>query len=167
MADLWDSIFAASNQGYFGSASPYGDPRDVFIDSVVDAGGSALATGQSVVDGFSGITVGTDFTDDYLVAYNGSVSEVDIFVGGFGADTFVVGDSFFGSYYTGASISVVADYNYFQGDVIQLSGALANGYTYEQGNFGMGNATVDTVIYFNGDPVTVLVDTPQFSFVYG
>ena len=78
-----------------------------------------------------------------------------------------MGDSYFGSYYIGPSISVVADYNYAQGDVIQLSGALAEWYTYEQGNFGMGDATVDTVIYFNGDPITVLVDTPQFAFVYG
>ncbi len=147
---------------YFGSASPFGDPRDAYINGLNQELTNAAATRQNRIWQSSDIISG-GFTNDYITGYNWTVNEVDILVGGQGADTFVAGDSI-GVHYLDSAVSVVADYDYYQGDIVQLSSLGISGYTYQQGNFGLGNETIDTVIYYNNDPIMVLSDAPTFSF---
>jgi Ca2+-binding RTX toxin-like protein len=111
MSAISDFIFANSNQDYFGSSSPFGDPRDVFIDSVVNQPSSEISATAQVNNNL----VGTQ-GNDYLAAYNFTVNELDTLTGGAGADTFVAGNAS-GIHYTGAAISFVTDYNSAQGDV--------------------------------------------------
>lgn len=164
MSAIADFVFANSNQDFFGSSSPFGDPRTVFSDGLTDSVNEAVITGQDIIFQTSGIFVGS-FGNDYLTAYNWTLDEVDILVGGTGADIFVAGDVF-GIHYTGSAISIVTDYNYFEGDVVQLSGLGSGGYSYLQGNFGLGSTVIDTVIYYNNDPIVALADTPQFSWTF-
>jgi hypothetical protein len=164
MSALSNFIFANANQGYFGSASPFGDPRDVYINGINQELTTAVTTGQSQTWRSSSILAGTA-GDDYLGAYNWTADEVDVLAGGLGADVFVAGDGF-GVHYLNVAVSIVADYNYYQGDVVQLSSLGAAGYTYQQGAFGLGNETVDTVLYYNGDPIMALADTPLFTYSF-
>jgi len=160
MSAISDFIFANSNQDYFGSSSPFGDSRDVFIDGVVNQPRSGTPSAALVNTNFIG-TQG----NDYLAAYNFHPSEQDTLTGGAGADTFVAGNTT-GIHYTGSAISFVTDYNYAQGDVIQLAAIGDGGYTYEFNNFGLGTEADDAVIYYNGDPIMALVDTSQFDWIF-
>lgn len=70
MSALSDFIFANSNQGYFGSASPFGDPRDVYINGINREMTTARSTARGQTWQTSSILVGT-FRNDYLTAYKG------------------------------------------------------------------------------------------------
>lgn len=162
MSFLSDFIYANSNQDYFGSASPFGDPRDVYINGLNQELSNAAATRQNQTWQTSDIISG-GLTNDYITGYNWTANEVDILVGGQGADVFVAGDRA-GVHYLNSAVSIVADYDYSQGDIVQLSSLGVGGYSYQQGNFGLGNETIDTTIYYNNDPIMVLADAPTFSF---
>lgn len=161
MSALSDFIFANSNQDYFGSASPFGDPRDVYINGINQEMMNAVTTGQEQTWQTSNVIVGS-FGNDYVAGYDWTTNEVDILVGGTGADAFVAGDEY-GVHYTNTAVAIVADYNLAEGDVVQLSSWGAD-YTYLQGDFGLGSATLDTVLYYNNDPIMVLADTTQFNY---
>jgi hypothetical protein len=163
MSTTSDFIFANSNQSFFGDSSPFGDPRDAFINGAVRTRETGVSSGGSQTSLSNNLMVG-GFGNDYLTAYNWTSNEVDILVGGGGSDTFVAGNGN-GSHYLGEAVAIVNDYNFYEGDVVQLSSWGAEGYTYRQDNFGQGNATLDTAIYYNNDMVMLLVDTNQFSYV--
>jgi hypothetical protein len=162
MSALSDFIFANSNESYFGKSSPFGDPRDVYINGINREMTNAISTGKNQTWQSSGIFVGS-FRNDYLTSYNWTVNEVDIVIGGRGADTFVAGDGY-GVHYTNVAISIVADYKLAEGDVVQLSAKGAGRYSFLQGNFGLGGATVDTVLYYNNDAIMALADTARFNW---
>ena len=68
--------------------------------------------------------------------------------GGLGADTFVLGDSF-GSYYQGLGYATITDFNYAEGDKIDVFGS----YT----NYGVTDlANGDAQIKYNGDLIAVV-----------
>lgn len=164
MSALSKFIFANSNQNYFGAASPFGDPRDVYINGVNEELTTAIRTGQGQTFQSSSILVGNT-GNDYLGAYNWTADEVDILVGGLGADIFVAGD-ISGIHYLNVGVSVVADYDYYGGDFVQLSSLGSGGYTYQVGNFGLGTEVADMVFYYNGDPIMALADAPQVNYYF-
>lgn len=167
MSLLRNTILSASNAGYLGSVSPYGDPRDVYINGVND---SLLGSSGTVQKGryqYGNVVVG-GFRNDYLTAYNARTSNIDILMGGAGADKFVAGDRFGIHYLKRNSIALVADYKYLQGDVIQLSSRGRGRYTWRRDNFGLGSAQVqDMVWYYNNKPVMAIVDAPIVNYVWG
>jgi serralysin len=162
MSGLSDFVFANSNQSYFGNASPFGDPRDAYINGINKTMNKAASTGQGQTWQSSNTLVG-GFGNDYITAYNWTSNEVDILVGGKGSDTFVAGDRY-GVHYLNAAVAIVADYNFYEGDVVQLSSRGSGGYTYRQGNFGLGSSALDTTIYYNNDAIMVLSDTTKFNW---
>lgn len=100
--------------------------------------------------------------DDRLKAYGGSKEEVDILTGGFGADTFVLGDrtkgqSDFGGSYQGSGHAIITDFRDYEGDKIQL---LKNGnYQLKVEDKHIGSATKDdTTIYYKGDIIAYVQD---------
>lgn len=172
MSALSKFIFANSNQNYFGKSSPFGNPRDVYMNGINREMRTAAAVGRN--ENWrtsatwkswqtSNIVVGS-FANDSLTAYNGTANEVDVLVGGRGADVFVAGNRF-GIHYLNQAIAIVADYNFAQGDVVQLSSLGSGRYTYRRGNFGLGNSATDTVIYYNNNAIMALADTTHFRYV--
>ena len=100
--------------------------------------------------------------DDTLKAYGGKKEEVDILTGGFGADTFVLGDrnaqgqSDFGSSYQGSGHAIITDFHDYEGDKIQL---LKNGnYQLKFEDKHIGGTTNDTTIYYKGDIIAYVQD---------
>jgi hypothetical protein len=156
---LQKMTFANTNQDFFGSSSAFGDARSVFGSCVANA----ASTQQTSTWQASNVGVGS-FGNDYITQYSWTANEVDILVGGGGTDIFVAGDRF-GPHYLGSAISIVADYNLRQGDMVQLAASGAGGYTYRTGSI-LGGRALDTVLYYNNDPIMVLVDASTFKFTY-
>ncbi|MEG4804807.1 hypothetical protein QUB63_29680 [Microcoleus sp. ARI1-B5] len=109
-------------------------------------------TGNDTLRGGSG--------KDYLNGF-GSGKEYDILTGGTEADTFVLGQSVEGQYpsvyYLGNGYATITDFSLAQGDVIQITGNFAEGYSLGLNNWG-GAATQDTGIFFKGDLIGVVQD---------
>jgi len=111
--------------------------------------------------GNDSLTGGTGF--DYLDGAsdgtgNGIASgtEFDTLTGGVGGDRFVLGD-FSGVYYLGNGHATITDFSLGQGDIIQIKGKFADGYSVGLGNWG-GAATQDTGIFFKGNLIGVVQD---------
>ena len=107
------------------------------------------------------LTGGTGF--DYLDGANdgtgkgiASGKEFDTLTGGVGEDRFVLGD-FSGVYYLGKGHATITDFSLVQGDIIQIKGNFADGYSLKLGNWG-GAATQDTGILFKGNLIGVVQD---------
>lgn len=162
---LQSTIYAASNAGFLGTTATFGDPRDVYINGVnasLSAASSAVQRGRYQ----SGNVVVGGFNNDYLTAYNPNTSGIDVLAGGKGADTFVAGDRS-GIHYLGKNGVVVADYNYLEGDVVQLSSLGAGRYTQRQQNLGLGGSALDTGLYYNNKLVMAISDASVVRFLYG
>ncbi|MGB3613899.1 MAG: hypothetical protein WBA10_08910, partial [Elainellaceae cyanobacterium] len=96
---------------------------------------------------------GSDFLNggsgsDYINGYGGTFGEYDTLTGGYGADTFVLGDSF-GSYYQGVGYATITDFNFAEGDKIDVFGSYLN-----YGVTDMVNG--DAQISYYGDLIAVV-----------
>lgn len=127
---------------------------------------SSLATTSS---GFntngSNLVLGT-WGNDYISGYSWTTQEVDVLAGSYGADQFSLGTSWGGVYYQGSAFSIIADYNPWEGDVIEIS---PSGYGLYQVGFAnaLGNPDLDTLIFYGNDLVSVIVDNTNLAFTWG
>ncbi|MGQ4647273.1 hypothetical protein [Lyngbya aestuarii] len=105
------------------------------------------------IDGYEGSdTLVGSYGDDTLVGgyYYQDGYEYDSLSGGYGADTFVIGD-YYGSYYQGGGYATINDFNYLEGDKIQVYGSA---YNYQVTPYGSG-----TDIYYQGDLIAHVANT--------
>jgi Ca2+-binding RTX toxin-like protein len=104
--------------------------------------------------------------NDTLIGYGGG-QENDYLSGGFGADTFALGN-LLGAFYQGGNsgngYAIVTDYSYGQGDKIQLYGN-SHSYTFTSSNYG-GSAATDILISYGSDMVGIVYDTTAISYSY-
>ena len=100
--------------------------------------------------------------DDYITGYGYGFQEIDILAGNFGADRFALGDPL-DVFYHGPSVGIIADYNYLEGDVIQLSALGVGNYYQNYGNL-LGGSAADTFIYYGNDVIGVVADTTDIVF---
>lgn len=104
--------------------------------------------------------------NDFLNGYGFTLGEFDVLEGGSGVDVFALGDAK-GPYYLDNGYATITDFNYLEGDKIQITGSASN-YGIEFQNFSGGLAT-DTLIYFGNDLIGVVQDTtnvvPTFDFI--
>jgi Ca2+-binding RTX toxin-like protein len=95
--------------------------------------------------------------NDCLTGYGGTSGEIDNLYGGAGSDTFVLGSSL-GYYYAAeGSSAIIKDFNYAQGDKIQVSGSASYYTLYKGGNY-VGNAALDTLIYYGSVLLGIVQD---------
>ncbi|MFH7243978.1 MAG: calcium-binding protein [Spirulina sp.] len=139
-------------------------------DSIYGGSGNDVLYGGSGHDYLSGGS-GSDLLvgesgNDTLVGYGFGLAEYDTLSGGSGADLFVLGDAS-GVYYLGAGYATITDFNYLEGDKIQVAGSSSN-YSLSFQNWSGGFA-LDTLIYFGSDLIGVVQDNtnviPYFDFV--
>lgn len=111
------------------------------------------AGNDSLNGGFGNDTLFGGEGNDRLNGYGFTVnndSQFDSLYGGAGADTFVLGDSYSGVFYdeTGDGYAVIKDFNYAEGDKIEVKGN-ASQYQLEYTNVaGIGTSALDTEIYY-------------------
>lgn len=112
---------------------------------------------------------------DYLNGYGYTSYEYDSLTGGSEADTFALGDSwgthyaFEGGYsYYGDGYATVTDYNYWEGDTIQLNyNDYASGYYSSDSSYDYnGNGLADTSIYYGSNLIGVVSDTTYVAYNY-
>ena len=87
--------------------------------------------------------------------------EYDSLTGGAGADVFELGNSFQAYYNEGAGFATITDFNYYQGDRVQLHGS-SNDYSLQYGNYS-GASDLDTLVKIDGDWIAVIEDNTSFS----
>ncbi|MCA1992580.1 MAG: hypothetical protein LDL41_11190 [Coleofasciculus sp. S288] len=154
----------------------YGEAGNDYIDAW---------TGNDYVDGWTGDDTllgydGNDYLvgseghdwlygeagDDTLIGSNpyvwGSGSgEYDTLSGGAGADTFVLGD-FYEAYYQGSGFATITDFNWAEGDKIQVFGS-ASDYSLTPYDYGID-------IYYQGDLIGYVQNTtdviPSLDFIF-
>ncbi len=139
-------------------------------DSLYGEDGNDFLTGERGNDVLSGGN-----GDDILVGYGGAIGEVDILIGGAGADIFGVGVNF--ARYGGSSGGLVGytgdGYNGYafiedwdSTDTIELKGDLSQ-YTILQEDWLLGTSALETSIYYNGadglDLIAIVQDTGDSS----
>jgi Ca2+-binding RTX toxin-like protein len=128
-----DDILVGGN----GNDTVYGDDgHDVLVG---DMGHDTLAgfNGNDRLNGYGGGTVAGDIQFDQLF-------------GGEGADTFVLGDMnkvYYDELGFGDGYAVIKDFNYLEGDKIEVKGAATNYFLEVKSMTGIGSATQDTAIY--------------------
>jgi Ca2+-binding RTX toxin-like protein len=137
----WDELYGGSGNDKLYSE---GDGGWMFGGS-----GNDILTGGTGFDYLDGASDGTG---------NGIASgtEFDTLTGGVGGDRFVLGD-FSGVYYLGNGHATITDFSLAQGDIIQIKGNFADGYSLKLGNWG-GAAKQDTGILFKGNLIGVVQD---------
>ena len=137
----WDELYGGSGNDKLYSN---GDGGWMFAGS-----GNDSLTGGTGFDYLDGASDGTG---------NGIASgtEFDTLTGGLGGDRFVLGD-FSGVYYLGKGHATITDFSFAQGDIIQIKGKFADGYSVGLGNWG-GAATQDTGIFFKNNLIGVVQD---------
>jgi Ca2+-binding RTX toxin-like protein len=139
-------------------------------DDLYGGSGSDALYGGSSNDYLSGGTGGDllmgESGNDVLVGYGFSHSEYDTLSGGSGADLFMLGDSS-GVYYLGSGYTTITDFDYLEGDKIQVAGSISN-YSLSFQSWSGGFA-LDTLVYFGSDLIGVVQDNtnviPYFDFV--
>jgi Ca2+-binding RTX toxin-like protein len=144
-----------------------------------DAGNDNLYGGDGndyLVGEFGNDTLFGGNGNDRLNGYGDTVnndSQFDNLYGGNGADTFVLGGSG-GAYYneTGDGYAVIKDFDWREGDKIEVKGN-ASQYRLEYKTVaGIGSAAMDTEIYYGNDRIAIVQDKSgdevlkQFDFNY-
>lgn len=118
------------------------NPSDL-VAKVVDGAGTNLIPSLDFVSASAGdTTLNGGAYDDVLVGYGSTEYESDSLTGGAGADTFVIGDSD-GCFYEGSGYATITDFDYFEGDKIQVFGSHTDYNVQDLGN--------DAYIYCNAD----------------
>ncbi|MEA5448560.1 calcium-binding protein [Leptolyngbya sp. CCNP1308] len=139
-------------------------------DSLFGEAGNDTLFGGSNNDALFGGS-GSDFLagesgNDVLVGYGFDLSEYDVLSGGSGADVFALGDTA-NVYYQGYGYATITDFNFLEGDKIQVAGGIGN-YSLSAQSFS-GGLALDTLIYFGSDLIGVVEDNtnvvPAFDFV--
>lgn len=126
---------------------------------------------------------GNDWIDakggnDYIDAYGDPSYDYDTVTGGTGADTYAIADASgytqyaadgWSSYGYSDGYLTVTDYNYWEGDTIQLGYSdYVNGYYSSNNSYDYnGNGYADTSIYYGNNLVSIVADTSyvNYSFV--
>lgn len=137
-------------------------------DTLYGHGGDDHLKGGSGTDTLIG-GLGTDKLD----GYGHTTGEYDILVGDTsygnprtdnsskygrdGADTFILGSAY-QAFYRGNGYATIKDFNWVEGDKIQLHGN-KNNYSLGKKSFGSGTAAHDTGIYYKGDLIGIVQDT--------
>ncbi|NJP10244.1 MAG: calcium-binding protein [Leptolyngbyaceae cyanobacterium RU_5_1] len=120
-----------------------------------DAGNDRIEgeTGNDIlIGGFGNDTLKGGMGNDRLNGYGtfaNNDGQFDILEGGAGADTFVLGGGWGVSYNeTGDGYAIIADFNYGEGDKIEVKGSISQ-YKLEYTSVsGIGGSALDTEIYF-------------------
>jgi Ca2+-binding RTX toxin-like protein len=117
-------------------------------DTLFGSGGN-----DSLVGGFGNDNLYGGEGNDRLNGYGYTVnndSQFDNLYGGKGADTFVLGDSYSGVFYdeTGDGYAVIKDFNYAEGDKIEVKGNSSQYQLEYKSVSGIGTAAQDTEIYY-------------------
>ncbi len=122
-------------------------------------------SGNDLLMGFSGNDVllggtGSDTLmgesgNDFLNGYGGTFGEFDVLSGGTGADLFALGDAV-NLFYQGSGYATITDFNFLEGDKIQVLGSSSN-YSLSLQNFS-GGLGLDTLIFFGSDLIGVVED---------
>jgi Ca2+-binding RTX toxin-like protein len=149
-------------KGYNGNDSIYGGYGNDYLygengnDILNGADGNDYVSGgfgnDILVGGFGNDTLFGGEGNDTLFGYGFTVnndSQFDNLYGGTGADTFVLGGST-GVYYdeTGDGYAIIKDFDYREGDKIQVKGT-ASQYQLEYKSVGgIGTSAMDTEIYY-------------------
>ena len=107
-------------------------------------------TGNDILLGESG--------KDILTGFGFGQNEFDTLIGGIEKNTFVLGDIKSNSvYYLGNGYATITDFCLAQTDKIQIKGLFKDGYSFELGNRGGGNAQ-DTGVFYKDDLIGVVQD---------
>ncbi|MBE9160343.1 hypothetical protein IQ265_26500 [Nodosilinea sp. LEGE 06152] len=94
--------------------------------------------------------------NDFLNGYGFTLSEFDVLEGGSGADVFALGDAN-SPYYLDNGYATITDFNYLEGDKIQVTGSASNyGIAFQDLSGGLAT---DTLILFGGDLIGIVQDT--------
>ncbi|MEG4589192.1 calcium-binding protein [Microcoleus sp. MOSTC5] len=143
--------------GGIGHDNLYGETGNDYLDG---------GTGYDYLNGGSGNDklygeAGNDILiggsgNDYLNGFSNG-TEFDALTGGADADKFVLGAQSYYNFYTGSGFALITDFNSLEGDKIALFETLDK-YTLVSGDFGYGNAALDTKILFGNDEIGVLQD---------
>ncbi|MFB8790443.1 MAG: DUF4347 domain-containing protein [Potamolinea sp.] len=159
----------AGNDNIYGGAGNDKINGNAGDDSLYGEDGNDFLTGELGNDLLSGGS-----GDDILVGYGGAIGEIDILLGGLGADTFGVGVNFARYGGSGGLVGYTGDgydgYAFIEDwdstDTIELKGDLSQ-YTILQEDWALGTATLETSIYYNGtdgfDLIGIVQDTGDAS----
>ncbi|MEM1310898.1 MAG: calcium-binding protein, partial [Cyanobacteria bacterium P01_H01_bin.153] len=133
-------------------------------------------SGSDILMGYTGNDVllggtGSDMLmgeagNDFLNGYGGTSDEFDILSGEAGADVFALGDAV-SLFYQGAGYATITDFDFLEGDKIQVLGS-SDSYSLSFQDFS-GDLALDTLIFFGSDLIGVVQDNtdvvPTFDFV--
>jgi Ca2+-binding RTX toxin-like protein len=132
-----------------------------------DDGNDSLGGGEEddkLVGGKGSDTLLGGNGSDVLTGYSFlGVNERDVFTGGGGADTFVLGDKT-SSHYLESGFATITDFKSSEGDKIRINGSISDsGYTLTQTQNFSGGSALDTLIRKNGNLIAVVEDTTNVS----
>ena len=100
---------------------------------------------------------GGDGNDTHVGDYSFSGIYYDTLSGGFGADTFVLGDFSYGVAYLKSGYAVITDFDRYEGDKFQVSGT--TDYSLSYSDFEVGTSDFDTGILYNTELITIVQNT--------
>jgi Ca2+-binding RTX toxin-like protein len=140
------------------------------LDNTIKGNGSGNLLsglgGKDTLYGFGGAdTLLGDGGDDVLVGYNGALNEVDILVGGSGADTFVLGDANqmgYGGDGDGG-LAYILDFNFMEQDKIRVQGSFEDYRLENAFKPGVGSDDLaDTLVFRGNELVAIVADRSGF-----
>ena len=147
-----DQLFGGNGNDFMGGGA---DGNDYMFG---EAGNDAMfgVTGDDYLSGGSGSDqVFGESGNDTLSGYGFTTGELDTLTGGSGTDKFILGDYFGDAYYLGSGHALIADFNRFEGDKIQIHGPISD-YVLVDSLDMTGNGTRDTGIYKNSDLIAIV-----------
>ncbi|HEY9663307.1 MAG TPA: hypothetical protein V6C65_33080 [Allocoleopsis sp.] len=136
-------------------ATPYNDTLTgtVFDDYMDGENGDDVLLGSTGSD----ILVGNN-GNDVLHGFGGNAYEYDELYGGYGADSFYLGNSQYGDYYLGDGYAIIHDIYWQDGDKF-IVGSDSSQYSLVTNTNLIGGTALDTAIYKGGDLLAVVKDT--------
>lgn len=116
--------------------------------------------GKDTLRGFGGAdTLLGNEGNDVLVGYNGALNEVDLLIGGSGADTFVLGDANQMGYVGDGDggFAFILDFNFLEQDKIQVKGSFEDYRLENAFKPGIGSDTLEDTLVFRGNELVAVV----------
>jgi Ca2+-binding RTX toxin-like protein len=147
--------------GGTGNDTLYGEAGNDYLNG--EEGDDWLSGGEgndTLIGSIGNDYLSGDAGNDWLMGYGGGY---DVLNGGVGADRFVLGGAggaFYG-YNQGKGYATLQSFALAEGDIMQLYGTASN-YSLLESQVG-GDATLDTLIYYNFDLLAVVQDTTNLS----